>query len=197
MPDKLAVALKEWSLACDLLSKGEQTVLIRKGGIWEPGGRFTLRCDQFLLYPTIEHQSRAMLNERYSNMVLPDPATARKEVSITSWSQVVQWQHLNSVEEVLAIHPEHPWSESFADMRFSFNPYEPVTALFLRVWNLPKPTVVPMRPEFGGCRSWIDVMGPFDLSGSKAALDETELQNRISSARNRIAECGHSFSSAH
>jgi hypothetical protein len=37
---ELGVALKEWAVICQALAEGRQTILLRKGGIAEPGGAF-------------------------------------------------------------------------------------------------------------------------------------------------------------
>ncbi|MFW6125399.1 MAG: DUF1802 family protein, partial [Pirellulales bacterium] len=50
------IALKEWAAVCRALEEGRQTLLLRKGGIHEEGGRFELAHHQFWLFPTYEHQ---------------------------------------------------------------------------------------------------------------------------------------------
>ena len=49
--------LKEWSTVIDALSRGEQVILIRKGGIADP--KFGVEADRFYLYPTYFHQQKS------------------------------------------------------------------------------------------------------------------------------------------
>ncbi|MGI0041714.1 MAG: DUF1802 family protein, partial [Nitrosopumilaceae archaeon] len=49
-------ALKEWATVVKALENGNQTVLLRKGGILETDSGFNVESKKFLLYPTFEHQ---------------------------------------------------------------------------------------------------------------------------------------------
>ena len=57
----MPVAFKEWAAICRALATGRQDVIIRKGGIVEPGGEFRLDHRRFLLMPTFLHQSADQL----------------------------------------------------------------------------------------------------------------------------------------
>src|SRR5438045_2396331 len=54
-------AFKEWAVACDALRDGRQILLIRKGGIREERGVFTMSDSEFFLLPTFEHQKPELL----------------------------------------------------------------------------------------------------------------------------------------
>ncbi len=64
-----AVALKEWATVLEAMARGEQLVLIRKGGLIEPGSGFELLAKTFLLYPTFEHQAVNYLQPSYQSYV--------------------------------------------------------------------------------------------------------------------------------
>ena len=55
------MALKEWAVTCQALARGEQVLLLRKGGIHEDSKDFRVIHREFLLYPTYEHQKRELL----------------------------------------------------------------------------------------------------------------------------------------
>ncbi len=57
LPMTCATALKEWATVLEAISRGEQLVLIRKGGLIEPGSGFELISNTFVFYPTFEHQA--------------------------------------------------------------------------------------------------------------------------------------------
>ncbi|HEV7922137.1 MAG TPA: DUF1802 family protein, partial [Thermoanaerobaculia bacterium] len=73
--NKLAdhTALKEWSTVIDALGRGEQIILIRKGGIADP--KFGLEADRFYLYPTFFHNADGAVPE---------------SVTITHWAEAVK-----------------------------------------------------------------------------------------------------------
>src|SRR5688572_20328501 len=57
----LMFAFKEWTLICDALGRGEQSLIIRKGGIAEGRGGFRFKHADFLLFPTLFHEQAAKL----------------------------------------------------------------------------------------------------------------------------------------
>ena len=65
VPPSCAIALKEWATVLEAMSRGEQLVLIRKGGLIEPGSGFELMADAFVFYPTFEHQAVNYLRPNY------------------------------------------------------------------------------------------------------------------------------------
>jgi len=48
--------LKEWATVVKALENGNQTVILRKGGILETDSGFKIEAKKFLLFPTFEHQ---------------------------------------------------------------------------------------------------------------------------------------------
>ena len=52
-------AFKEWAVICRALAEGRQSLILRKGGIAEEGGRFRVEHTGFWLYPTYAHQQKA------------------------------------------------------------------------------------------------------------------------------------------
>src|SRR5256885_14567400 len=54
----MRIAFKEWAVVVDALGRGEQIVILRKGGISEGPGGFQVEHPQFLLFPTLYHQQR-------------------------------------------------------------------------------------------------------------------------------------------
>ena len=75
-------AFKEWAVACDALRDGRQILLIRKGGIREEGGVFTMTDREFFLMPTFEHQNSSLLQSH----VLPEYELRKRAPSLTEIS---------------------------------------------------------------------------------------------------------------
>ncbi|MEK0327406.1 MAG: DUF1802 family protein, partial [Nitrosopumilus sp.] len=60
-------ALKEWATIVTALENGEQTVILRKGGILETESGFKIEAKKFLLFPTFEHQEEKNLKPQFHN----------------------------------------------------------------------------------------------------------------------------------
>ena len=69
------VAFKDWSLVCDALGQGRQSLILRKGGIAEGRQGFRFKHEAFFLFPTQYHQQA----ERVRPEILPElQATAQR-----------------------------------------------------------------------------------------------------------------------
>ena len=75
LPDRCQIALKEWAVTVQALARGEQILLLRKGGIHEEGKDFRVIHPEFLLYSTYEHQREDLLKPGQSTC--PGPAAGR------------------------------------------------------------------------------------------------------------------------
>jgi len=165
----LDVALKEWSIVCDLLREGRTTLLLRKGGIREPGGAgaFELEHRRFGLFPSWAHQEpqciKSPWRDRVEVMDEPDQVTIR---AVAEAAAVWQVPHRDSVD---AVDDLHCWTASQIDMRFAYKPERPLYMIALRVAMLTKPCTVDLSPEYAGCRSWVPLR-------RAAALDDGGLQ---------------------
>jgi len=47
-------ALKEWATVVKALENGDQTIILRKGGILETSSGFKIESKKFFLFPTYE-----------------------------------------------------------------------------------------------------------------------------------------------
>src|SRR5882757_8221007 len=57
----MSIAFKEWTLICDALGLGQQSIILRKGGIAEGRDGFRFKHDDFLLFPTLFHEQVSKL----------------------------------------------------------------------------------------------------------------------------------------
>jgi hypothetical protein len=175
VPIELTHSLKEWAIAVQALEKGETVLLLRKGGIREKGGAFTIPHREILLYPTYEHQKPHLLKPNYAHQVkLVDSGWHPSHISIGSWAKITDIFQVSEEETVAALLPFHIWNEQFVHERFGWKPRQPLTVLLLRVYTFAQVKMLPFRPEYGGCRSWIDVAETISLEGSKPVLGDSE-----------------------
>ncbi|MEW6491549.1 MAG: DUF1802 family protein [Cyanobacteriota bacterium] len=185
-------ALKEWAVAVNALEQGKTIMLLRKGGIKEEGNRFTVAHNQVLLYPTYEHQQPHLLKAEYAPQVTPVTSGWHPEtVRIGSWAEVTDILLISEESAVTALLPYHIWNEQFVCDRLRWKPRQSLFILLLRTYQLPQPQFIPYRPEYGGCRSWIDLAEPISIEGVVPVLDDTTYREQVGQIRNLLAASGH------
>lgn len=159
------LALKEWSIVCRALEDGKQSILLRKGGILEYKEGFEISQKIFLVYPTLEHQSKEYLQQDYLQefellLEKNDPNFEYKTNTITILAQIEGIQEFNDESKLAKLEKYHIWNEKYVNMRMSYNPKKPMNALLLRIYKLPEPISVKVNPEWAGCKSWINIELP-------------------------------------
>ena len=157
------LALKEWSIICKALEDGNQTILLRKGGILEYKKGFEISQKSFLLYPTLEHQDAEYLQPKYLQtyeLILGGNKSEEIQNNTNTLRSIVRIEAIQEFRDH-GILPElekyHIWNEEYVNMRMNYNPKKPMNALLLRVYKLPKPITIDVNPEWAGCKSWIDI----------------------------------------
>ena len=187
-------ALKEWAIALQALEAGETILLLRKGGIREVRGRFEVKYNQVLLYPTYEHQKPDLLKPDYAEVNTVASGWHPDTVPIRSWAEITTIFSVSSESVVNQLLPFHIWNEQFIKERFNWKPRQPIYLLLLRTYSLTKPLSIPYRQEYGGCKSWIDLEEPISLEGSVPVLDDAEYKQRVKAIQ-QVVEGAFSHSS--
>jgi hypothetical protein len=185
-PQTLSVALKEWNVLCDALGRGEQFILLRKGGIHEEHGEFRLEHARFLLFPTFLHQDPRMLKPAFASRVQAsqvEPAMVR----LAAWAEVSDILQVRSRQQIDAIDAEHVWSPPLIDMRFSYKPTKPLYLLLVRAWTLPRAVELSNVPLYAGCVSWVPLEAEVPIAGSSPAIPDEQWATRRASLLARLA----------
>ena len=157
------LALKEWSIICKALEDGNQTILLRKGGILEYKKGFEIRQKSFLLFPTLEHQAEEYLQSKYLktyDLLLRGNKSQdiqNKTNTLLVMARIEAIQEFHDHEMLPELEKYHIWNEKYVNMRMNYNPKKPMNALLLRVYKLPQPISIDVNPEWAGCKSWIDI----------------------------------------
>ena len=155
-------ALKEWASVIAALGRGEQAILIRKGGIADSA--FGLEANRFYLFPTNFHEGGGQ---------------APSSVLITHWCDVVRTWEVGDLEPLLRLAPLVLFDRATLEQRYRFRPDRAIYVIAVRTFELRKPAEVEMKEEYGGCRSWISVDEDIDVDGSRPVLSDPELQAGI------------------
>lgn len=167
-------ALKEWAIAVEALERAETIVLLRKGGIREQGGRFQVAYDQVLLYPTYEHQQPDLLKPKYTDAVTSVASGWHPEtIRIGSWATITDVLPVRELSTVEALFPFHIWNEKFVRDRLKWKLQQPLYVLLLRTYKLAETQLLSYRPEYGGCKSWIDLQSSISIENSQPVLSDT------------------------
>lgn len=169
----MRVAFKEWAVIVDALSLGRQILVLRKGGIQEGRGGFQVSQPEFWLFPTLFHQQRESVlpaaQERFDLIAPNFPGT--EVLRLQSFAKVVAWQRLDSLAVAERLRGQHFWQDEVIAKRFEWGKAE-IHALAVRVYNLAMPIELPMRPEYGGCKSWVELESDISVDNAVPALND-------------------------
>ncbi len=153
------LAFKEWVYIVQALISGKQQIILRKGGISEDEKDFILRDKSFLLMPTLFHQAQHLVKEDWlhyynDNYQLPDNNT----FTITHKANVIDFKVIESLDELLSLSDLHVWKEEVLLERFNRWQKNTIYCLTVTTEKLENPIILDAQnPEFGGCKSWIEV----------------------------------------
>jgi hypothetical protein len=178
------IALKEWQSVADALEAGRQIVLLRKGGIVEAGGEFSVEHPAFWLFPTYLHQNPAMLAPEWRDRLRhadaePGELDLRLYAEITDVLRPADWECL------LRLRPETVWTEPLLRMRWDYKPDRPLYLLLVRAYRAASPHRISVTPGYAGCKSWVELDAGLPTDGAEPVLSDAayaEARARVSSA---------------
>jgi hypothetical protein len=183
----LSIAFKDWAVICRALAEGRQSLILRKGGIAEDGGRFRPEHDRFLLYPTFFH-------EQHRTGIKPDllplleaaeadrPPTGR--LRFTHFAAVSAVSHVTDLDRALALDALHGWTADTVRQRFHYRT-PGLFVLAVRVYRLAGVTEAIERPEYAGCKTWVELGEAVETGGAVPVLGDeafAEYSRRVSAA---------------
>lgn len=175
-------AFKEWNSVVEALGRGEQIIILRKGGIIEDEGDFVPRERFFVLFPTLTHEKRELLKKFFP------PDFSEDVIKIKYWAQVVLARKVLNKETLEKLDRFHIWKKEVVEERFHRWQKDEVWALVVRVFKLPKVLEIKNDPDYGGCKSWIDVKFSVDTSGSLPVISDEEFQKIFSEVKSILEE---------
>ncbi len=142
---------KEWALVCDALGRGEQSLILRKGGIAEGRSGFAFEHPEFFLFPTFFHGQ--IVKTRGAGAALP---TQREGViEIRYFARVEFSAVIADWETAGALAPFHILQPEVVRERFEYDDAPGIHVAFLRVLRLEHAWTFLDAPRYGGCRSWV------------------------------------------
>ena len=178
-------ALKEWAVAIEVLRDGRQILLVRKGGIREETRHFRIQAEQFLLFPTYEHQAPELLQAPYRadlTRVLAAPRDPA-HVRIDTWAELTDQFEVSEPWQVEAVSEHYCWSLQYAEERLRWKPRQPLLVMAVRAYRLAEPRELEARPEYGGCKSWLSLAEDVPTAGLATVLTDAEYAARVAAVR--------------
>jgi hypothetical protein len=148
-----SVGFKEWALVCEAIGRGEQSLIVRKGGIHEGRAGFSFKHPEFFLFPTFFHEQ--MERVRGSGRAIPERRAG--EIEICWFAKVEFSAVVSSWETAVALEPFHIWTREIVRERFEYDEAPGIHVAVVRAFRLSQPWIIPDRPAYGGCRSWVNL----------------------------------------
>lgn len=182
----MRTAFKEWAIVVDALGRGQQVLILRKGGIHEGKGGFQIEHPCFWLFPTLFHQQRESVipsaQARYDEIApqLSPPDKVRLEFL----AQVAEWRRIESLDQARALRGQHIWTGAVIADRFEWGRDKNIFALAVRVFRLPQLVELPMAPSYGGCKSWIELEADLPTKEATPVLGELAFAEKLKRFRN-------------
>lgn len=177
----LSIAFKEWAVICRALAEGRQAVILRKGGVAEEGGVFRPEHARFLLYPTFFHeQHRAGIKPQLLPL-LEEAEADRPPPGVIRFTHVVTVagvHHATDLEKALALDPLHGWTADTVRQRFQYRT-PGLFVLTVRAYRLPHPAELAERPEYAGCKTWVNLDSGIATDGATPVLTDEAFAERL------------------
>ena len=184
----MRIAFKEWMIVADALGRGEQIIILRKGGINEGRGGFKLEHSRFLLFPTLFHQQRESVVSsaqlRFDEITRGFPP--KDCVRIEFFCDLAGWQRLDSLAAAERLRGQHIWRDEVIAQRFDWGGERNILALAARVFRLPEVVELPMREDYRGCKSWIALEQDVSLDGAVPVLSDSGFAEKLTEFQNAL-----------
>ncbi|MCS1407198.1 MAG: hypothetical protein M2R45_00355 [Verrucomicrobia subdivision 3 bacterium] len=182
-------AFKEWTVVVDALARGEQILILRKGGIREGKAGFQILADRFWLFPTQFHQQREAVIEtaqqRFDEIHMR--SNTEETIAIQFMAELVESHEIEDWGRVARLNGQQIWREDVIRERFEWGQKKAISAMIVRVFRLEHPFSVAMTGKYGGCRSWINLEMSLPTDGLTPVLTKAEFENRLAQFREVVA----------
>jgi hypothetical protein len=184
----MRIAFKEWMIVVDALGRGEQILILRKGGLREGHGGFKAEHSRFLLFPTLFHQQRESVVSsaqlRFDEMASSFPP--KDCVRVEFFCELAEGRQLDSLAATERLRGQHIWREEITAQRFDWGNEKHLLALAMRVFRLPEGIEIPMLEHYRGCKSWITLAQDIPLDGAIPVLSDAGFAQKLAEFREAL-----------
>lgn len=168
-----SVGFKEWAIVCEALGRGRQSIILRKGGIAEGRDGFSFKYNEFFLFPTWFHEQPQKVRESFRL-----PGENDDTIEIKYAAQIDAVCTITSFETAQALEPLHILQPDVVRERFDYDDAPGLQVALVRVLRLGPTWNFPNEPRYGGCRSWVKLPDPGNLSLEPVITDDEHAHRR-------------------
>lgn len=180
--------LKEWSVVCQALNDGLQTIIARKGGLLDEDGIFHVAHNQFFLWPTYLHQHRSFVKPQFQSLFdqIPlDPGSGRR-IELKNFAQVTDQYFVRDWSKLQSLNHYHIWNDHFLRQRFQWGGQQGLFLVALRVFRLQEPITISHKPAYAGCKSWVELEENKPVPSMTPVLPDGEFARQRQRLKNAI-----------
>ena len=170
----VAVGFKEWAGVCARLGSGQQSLILRKGGISEGADGFRPEHQAFWLYPTFVHEAQQGLRSAVDDL----PAETPGVVDLTHLAVVDWFTRVSSWDRLKGLEPYHDWIEATLRTRFDYRT-PGLWAIVVRVYRRVEPWPVAITSAHLGCKTWVPLENPPVEAELRPVLGDAEAAQRL------------------
>lgn len=171
-------AFKEWHSVVGALRSGEQTIILRKGGISEGRGGFdAARAGRFWLFPTQFHAQREKTKPSAARYF--ETASAPGTITLDCFADIERHAFLSDWNTIASLDPHHIWTEAAVREKYDWAKPPGLHVFIVRTHRLREPLTLALTTDMGGCKSWIDLSPDFSTQASDPALDDGAFASRL------------------
>jgi hypothetical protein len=187
------IGFKEWEIVCHALARGDQSIILRKGGIAEGREGFQFKHPEFYLFPTLFHEQAGRIRPEFIGDWTAPPEGADKErvtISIELLARIEFHKILTDWSPLVRMESFHIWTEDELRQRFAWskNPDDDpgISLACIRVYRLAEPWVFSNERSFGGCRSWIELPERAEAPEMTPVLDDEQFEAQTARIRDSL-----------
>ena len=153
---------KEWQVVCEAIQQGQQSLILRKGGIHEGKDGFSFgSIDRFLLFPTRFHAQGDHVTSSSEAFTPGKEWEEGDRLVFDTVCAVDQTYELTNWKTVKKLSPFHIWSEKCISDRFQWEgkgmAEGSIQLAVIRAYELAEPIEISYSKRLGGCRSWVEL----------------------------------------
>ncbi len=177
-------AFKEWAATCAALAAGRQSLLLRKGGIHERGGRFEVEHREFWLFPTRFHQNPDEIRDDALSLLrqVADEAPTPGVVRLALYAVVDEVIELRDESLLPRLADLQILADRTVLERFHYR-HPGMVVLPIRIYRRAEPMTLVDTPRFAGCRTWVDLEQELSTSGLTPILTDEAHADRMAAIR--------------
>jgi hypothetical protein len=171
-----SIGFKEWAIVCEALGRGDQSIVLRKGGIAEGRDGFSFQHREFFLFPTCFHEQP----QKVRDIAVQIPERVGTQIEIKYFAKLELAQTINSWVIAESLAPLHILQPEVVRERFEYDDAPGLHVGFTRIFRVVPVWAFPNEKKYGGCRSWLELpVPPPGLRFEPVLIDAEHARRRV------------------